>query len=579
MKYSRIIIFWFVLPCLSQAQDQATLDSIMLEIPNKTDTVQIKEYTDVLYRYFYMNLDSARSVIDDLERVVEDYDDPKYDAHLLNVKGIYAQSTGDTQLSLEYWKRSIEIYREIGHRERESALLNNMSGNYRIVGKLDSALILQMQSLDIKQDLGLTGVEMAATYWNIGNAQGDVEEYTISNKWYRKAEKIYLEVEDEQSLFGVRYLIALNLKQMDSLDQAMPVFYEVMKYDRRTNQLNNLAGDLDNMGDIALKQGKYREAEEYLLEALDIGLANGERSLPGFVYRRLSQLYIKTKEYEKAMEYAKLSLENAEDYNLDKKKVGDYLVLSQVYDSLNVCEPALSNFKQYHALYDSILGVEKLAAISELQIKYETEKKEQEIKLLQEKAKTSKFKQRGMLGGFFAIIALAGSLIFGLRQRLRKNQIAKEKSDQELEFSQKELEIKKRELTAFALQLANKNETLENIKRNVQDVRTNADDRRSIQSIVNTIDFNINDDNNWENFRQRFESVHKGFESNVKSKYGAITSNELRLMSLLKMNLSSKEIANILNISGEGIKKARYRLRKKMALETTQSLEEMVMTL
>lgn len=579
MKYSIIIVFWFALHCLSTAQDQATLDSMMLEIPNKPDTVQIKEYTDVLYRYFFTNLDSAKSVIDDLENVVMAYGDPKYEAHLWNIKGVYAQSTGEHQLSFELWNKSIEIYRDIGHRERESALLNNMSGYYRYVGKLDSALSLQMRSLDIKQDLGLTGVEMAATYWNIGNAQGDVEEYDISNEWYRKAEKIYLEVGDEQSVIGVRYLLALNLKQMDSLEQAMPIFHEVMEYDRRNNQMNDLAGDLDNMGDIAIRQGNYKEAEAYLLESLEIGLANGEKSLPGLVYRRLSQLYLKTKEYKKAMKYAKLSLANAEAYDQDKKKVSDYLVLSQVYDSLNICEPALFNFKQYHALYDSILGVEKLAAVSELQIKYETEKKEQEIKLLQEKAKTSKLKQRGMLGGIIALITLAGSLIFGLRQRLRKNQIAKEKSDQELRFSQKELETKKRELTAFALQLANKNETLENIKRNVQGVRTNADDRRSIQSIVNTIDFNINDDNNWENFRQRFESVHKGFESNVKSKYSTITSNELRLMALLKMNLSSKEIANILNISSEGIKKARYRLRKKMALETAESLEEMVMAL
>jgi DNA-binding CsgD family transcriptional regulator len=50
-------------------------------------------------------------------------------------------------------------------------------------------------------------------------------------------------------------------------------------------------------------------------------------------------------------------------------------------------------------------------------------------------------------------------------------------------------------------------------------------------------------------------------------------------MALLKMNLSNKEIANILNISGAGIKKARYRLRKKLGLETTDSLEELVITL
>jgi DNA-binding CsgD family transcriptional regulator len=61
--------------------------------------------------------------------------------------------------------------------------------------------------------------------------------------------------------------------------------------------------------------------------------------------------------------------------------------------------------------------------------------------------------------------------------------------------------------------------------------------------------------------------------------YPEVSNNDLRLMSLLKMNLSSKEIANILNISVEGVKKARYRLRKKLNLNTEESQQELVIEL
>jgi len=61
--------------------------------------------------------------------------------------------------------------------------------------------------------------------------------------------------------------------------------------------------------------------------------------------------------------------------------------------------------------------------------------------------------------------------------------------------------------------------------------------------------------------------------------YPEVSNNDLRLMSLLKMNLSSKEIANILNISVEGVKKARYRLRKKLNLNTEESPQELVIEL
>ncbi len=97
--------------------------------------------------------------------------------------------------------------------------------------------------------------------------------------------------------------------------------------------------------------------------------------------------------------------------------------------------------------------------------------------------------------------------------------------------------------------------------------------------MINTINLDINNDNNWEQFRSYFEDVHKGFNSKVKKQYPEVSPNDLRLMALLKMNLSSKEIANILNISTEGVKKARYRLRKKLNLSTEDSLQELVIEL
>ena len=72
---------------------------------------------------------------------------------------------------------------------------------------------------------------------------------------------------------------------------------------------------------------------------------------------------------------------------------------------------------------------------------------------------------------------------------------------------------------------------------------------------------------------------HKDFNSTVKQKFPNVTNNELRLMTLLKMNLSSKEIASILNISPDGIKKARYRLRKKLNISSEESLSDLILSL
>ena len=155
---------------------------------------------------------------------------------------------------------------------------------------------------------------------------------------------------------------------------------------------------------------------------------------------------------------------------------------------------------------------------------------------------------------------------------MKRNRLAKEKLDAELDF-------KKKELTSHALHLAQKNEVLEDLKQKAEILRANENEQNGYRQLIRTINFNLQDDNNWENFKRYFEQVHKNFNSIVKSKYPEITSNELRLMALLKMNLSSKEIANILNVSNEGIKKARYRLRKKMNINSEESLEDQILKL
>ena len=210
-----------------------------------------------------------------------------------------------------------------------------------------------------------------------------------------------------------------------------------------------------------------------------------------------------------------------------------------------------------------------------MRVEFDTEKKEQqivlqdkEITVLEQQAEISTL-QKILLGGGL-VLSLFG--FYGIRQRLKRNKLEKEKVDAELAF-------KKKELTTHALHLAKKNEVLEGLKQKAEELKEKEASKKGYQQLIRTINFDLQDDTNWENFARYFEEVHKDFNQKVKTKYPQLTSNELRLMALLKMNLSSKEIANILNISPEGIKKARYRLRKKLNIATEDSLQDLVLSL
>lgn len=191
--------------------------------------------------------------------------------------------------------------------------------------------------------------------------------------------------------------------------------------------------------------------------------------------------------------------------------------------------------------------------------------------VLEQEAKINN-QQRWLLGGGMSLSLLAlGFGFYGFRQRTKKNKLEKEKVESELAF-------KKKELTTHALHLAKKNEVLENVKQKAAALKT-SESGRGYQQLIQTINFDQQDDKNWENFIQYFEQVHKDFNRTVRERYPEVTKNELRLMALLKMNLSTKEIANILNISIAGVKKAGNRLRKKLEITPEESLEELVITI
>jgi DNA-binding CsgD family transcriptional regulator len=92
--------------------------------------------------------------------------------------------------------------------------------------------------------------------------------------------------------------------------------------------------------------------------------------------------------------------------------------------------------------------------------------------------------------------------------------------------------------------------------------------------LIHTINHDLRLEDSWKTFSRSFEEVHPGFYDRARQRYHDLTFNELRILALLKMNLSYKEIANILNVSAEGVKKARYRLRKKLDLASEDSLQQ-----
>lgn len=159
-----------------------------------------------------------------------------------------------------------------------------------------------------------------------------------------------------------------------------------------------------------------------------------------------------------------------------------------------------------------------------------------------------------------------------MKELENEQQIMKVKNDQLIQ----DVDSKNRELAISTMSLIKKNEFLTMIK---DDLKKSADDGKNIKSVITTINKNISEEDTWDLFKEAFNNADKDFLKKVKSAHPSLTPNDLRLCAYLRLNLSSKEIAPLLNISVRSVEIKRYRLRKKMDLPHEKGLVEYILSL
>nr|WP_304608509.1 triple tyrosine motif-containing protein [Pontibacter anaerobius] len=143
-----------------------------------------------------------------------------------------------------------------------------------------------------------------------------------------------------------------------------------------------------------------------------------------------------------------------------------------------------------------------------------------------------------------------------------------------------ELSNKSRELASTALNIVNKNELLQNISHEVnklQDAEGNRLPERQLKKIQKIILEGMSSQNDWELFEKSFNETNANYFKKLKEGYPELTPNDMKLCAYLRMNMSSKEIAALLNITVRGVELRRYRLRKKLNMDPEKNLVEFVM--
>lgn len=195
--------------------------------------------------------------------------------------------------------------------------------------------------------------------------------------------------------------------------------------------------------------------------------------------------------------------------------------------------------------------------------------------------------------GYIGLGLLAFILIPVIQRRKYKTEriIITEEKEKELKIKneeidklnteklQTELDLKNDQLTSITMQLLKNKEFIQNVQEKISDTLNKGGSTKELKHLIKSINQELSDNDSWDQFAYHFDQVHGNYLEKLSSSNIRLSPREIKLAAFLRMNMSSKEIAKLLNITTRGVELARYRLRKKLKLKREQNLVEYLIDL
>lgn len=377
-------------------------------------------------------------------------------------------------------------------------------------------------------------------------------------KYYNQALDYYLRNHQDSLAAGTYQNMAQAYSSQNKDSLAIQYFLKAIEINQKYNNQYWLAINYLNIGKHYNKKAQYDKTLQYFNKSLEILLANNFNTQLPFLYCHLSDIYLQTGDLKMAVQYAKLALPLAKKANSRYDLKFAYIILSNIYFQQHKMDSAYYYQKKLGEINDSIYKSERTESIDMLEIKYK----------YQEELKINKLNnQRKQITLLLIIAILAGLIVtiyLSYRLILRKKQLENERLSREKQLLEKEIEMKSREVTYKLLQVANQNQLISKV---IDTLTTNneslPENDSTFGEVISELRLHQKFDL-WEAFEKEFTQLHPNFFSNLTKAYPNLTQYELRLSAFLKLNMNSKEIADIMHLNAASIMKARYRLRKKL---------------
>jgi tetratricopeptide (TPR) repeat protein len=458
----------------------------------------------------------------EFEKLKEDYWSAKVDISL----GIQFQRKLEYEKSLEAFYNALSIFRHEKRNEEMAETLHAIGLNFFEQGNPEKAFEYYASSLSMYQEIG-DSLGMGLLYNNLG------EVYRIRQNFSESLHSLSIAADVNKKAGKPRILIPTYI----------------------------------NLGRLYIDMEEYDSARYYLGLAENLSLQDDQSKLLSRIKIAAGALYIRTAEYSESLNHYTQGYKLAVQFD-------DMVGIRDASEGLSEINAFLKDYQQaynYHLVYkqisDSISSIRNAEKITQIEMKNLYDQQMKSDLVIQQKA----WMDFIILTLIVAIILVFLIFLFGrLKIKTKHDQSMAQSLQLEHLKLKDEVDQKNRMLATNVIYMVRKNELINYIGDRLAGFIDNFKDenKEKIREIILNLRSNI-DKNIWNVFEERFSDVHESFYVTLKNSFPSLTAKERKLCALLRLNLTTKEIAAITHQNINAVEVARTRLRKKLNLSNT----------
>lgn len=446
-----IPVYFLLLFCISantlsaQKNVQGRIDSLETVLKTASDTSKIKALLELCSVHQQTNPNNVPKPLEEATQMAKELNSTKWIAECLYTQGLFEYGKGNFSLAKKNYQEALALF------EQEKNLLRMASMIYSIgvlevyTGNYAAANEHFFRALKINETLNKRNL-MSNCYSSIGNVYGRLGNSKKEEEFHLKGLEIRLELKDSYGISASYINLGNVYGRRKIYDTALSYYFKGLKIAEENKNQKWILNALGNIGSVYAEQKKYDDALKYLSKGLELVENIGDKKALTTYLNTIGQCYMSLEKLSIAKSYFERALAVSKATGNKEEMKGSYLNLAEHAEKNGDFKQAYEYHISYSAMKDSLFNEENSSQMNEMQAKYDSEKQEQQIVLLNKdkEIQTANFKQQQIISwaigaGLFIVVILA---FFIFRQFKEK-----QKANIALQSAYIEIEVKNKDIT------------------------------------------------------------------------------------------------------------------------------------